>query len=192
MCSSDLFDKFADDQNTGRFVIVDGFDISGGGIVSGLVASKQLIESSFTKDETTLSINCFDEYYYDLKASEVKKRRVKASQYGIGDDVPCSGESYNFKEDFDLIALNSKLIAKIRSGKLIDVIPLCKYSYEGVSVINESGFGLKLTSQQDVKMYINDSQKGVNEIFANKWLDFTKYRTIKFSDIIEEIPEYII
>ena len=29
------FDEFKDNQNTGRFVIVDGYDVSGGGIISG-------------------------------------------------------------------------------------------------------------------------------------------------------------
>ena len=30
------FDEFTDNQNTGRFVIVDGYDVSGGGIISGV------------------------------------------------------------------------------------------------------------------------------------------------------------
>ena len=33
------FDKFADNQNTGRFVIVDGYDVCGGGIISGVAES---------------------------------------------------------------------------------------------------------------------------------------------------------
>lgn len=31
------FDEFKDNRNTGRFVIVDGYDVSGGGIISGVV-----------------------------------------------------------------------------------------------------------------------------------------------------------
>ena len=186
------FDKFADDQNTGRFVIVDGYDISGGGIVSGLVASSKAIETSFIKDDIKLTINCFDEYYYDIKASVVKKKRVKATQYSIGENVPYIGESYDFNENFDMIAANDTLVGKIRAGKLIDVISLDEYSYEDIAIIDENGFGINLISQNDLEAYIKDFKKGINAITTNKWLKFNKYRTIKFSDIVEETPEYII
>lgn len=33
------FDQFRDNQNTGRFVLVDGYDVSGGGIIAGTVES---------------------------------------------------------------------------------------------------------------------------------------------------------
>ena len=181
------FDKFSDNQNTGRFVIVDGYDVSGGGIISGIAESTGVIETSFSKDEIKLPINCFDEYYFDIKALEIKKELLKAAQYKIGDNVPCLGESYDFKENFDVIALNANLVAKIRAGKLIDVTSMGDYSYEDIAVINENGFGINLTSNKDLLAYIIDYEKGINDIFANKWLDFTKYRTIKFSDIIEEI-----
>lgn len=186
------FDKFADDQNTGRFVIVDGYDISGGGIVSGLVTSTEVIETSFIKDETKLPVNCFNEYYYDLKASAIKKKRVKAVLYSIGDEVPYHGKTYDFKENFDVIAANASLVGKIRAGKLTDIISIEEYLFEDIEIIDENGFGINLISQNDVKTYIKDVERGVNAITTNKWLDFTKYRTIKFSDIIEEIPEYII
>lgn len=186
------FDKFADDQNTGRFVIVDGYDISGGGIVSGLVVSNKAIETSFIKDEIKLPINCFDEYYYDIKASVTKKKSIKVAEYSIGQDVPYCGESYDFKENFDVIAVSDTLVGKIRSGKLIDVISIDEYSLEDVAVIDENGFGINLTSQSDVESYIEDFEKDINAITTNRWLDFTKYRTIKFSDILEETPEYII
>ncbi|MBC8059112.1 MAG: 50S ribosome-binding GTPase [Clostridiaceae bacterium] len=184
------FDKFSDNQNTGRFVIVDGYDVSGGGIISGLVKSKATIITSFIKDDINLEINCFDEYYYDLKVSAIKKKVGKTTQYNIGENVPCFGESYNFKDDFDVIALNSRLVAKIRTGKLIDIISIDEYSYESINIINENGFGIKLTSAKDLENYKLDYEKEINDIFANKWLDFTKFRSIKFSDLIEEVIEY--
>ena len=78
------FDKFSDNQNTGRFVIVDGYDVSGGGIISGLAKSTEVIKSTFVKAKISLPINCFDEYYYDLKASEIKRKLAKAAEYNIG------------------------------------------------------------------------------------------------------------
>ncbi|MBU3180073.1 sulfate adenylyltransferase subunit 1 [Clostridium psychrophilum] len=179
------FDKFADNQNTGRFVIVDGYDVSGGGIIAGVAESDGVIETSFNFEEVKLPINCFDEYYFDINALEIKKELIKATQYKVGDNVPFLGESYEYTKDFDVIALNSSLVAKIRNGKLIGVIAVKNYSYESITTINEKGFGIKLTSQKDLSSYINEYKKVMNENFANKWLDFTKYRTIKFTDSIE-------
>jgi len=178
------FDKFADNQNTGRFVIVDGYDVCGGGIISGLVDSEGLIVTSFIKDEIKLPIDCFDEYYFDMNALEIKKDLLKATQYKIGDNVPFLGESYEYTKDFDVIALNASLVAKIRAGKLIDVITIGEYSYVDMTIINEKGFGINLTSEKDLLSYIDDYKEG-NEVFANKWLNFTEYRAIKFRDGIE-------
>ncbi|MBU3154587.1 sulfate adenylyltransferase subunit 1 [Clostridium estertheticum] len=186
------FDKFADNQNTGRFVIVDGYDVSGGGIISGVAESTSIIETTFSKDKIKLTINCFDEYYFDIKALAIKKELIKANQYKIGDNVPFLGSSYEYTKDFDVIALNADLVSKIRNGKLIDVIAIESYSYESIVIINEKGFGVKLTSQNDLSSYINEYKKDMNEKFANKWLDFTKYRTIRFSDSVDETLEYSI
>ncbi|MBU3100554.1 MULTISPECIES: sulfate adenylyltransferase subunit 1 [Clostridium] len=186
------FDKFADNQNTGRFVIVDGYDVSGGGIISGVAESTSVIETTFSKDKLKLTINCFDEYYFDIKALAIKKELIKATQYKIGDNVPFLGSSYEYTKDFDVIALNAGLASKIRNGKLIDVIPVENYSYESIVIINEKGFGIKLTSQKDLVSYKNEYNKVMNEKFANKWLEFTKYRTIRFSDSVDETLEYSI
>ncbi|MBU3111117.1 sulfate adenylyltransferase subunit 1 [Clostridium lacusfryxellense] len=184
------FDKFSDNQNTGRFVIVDGYDVSGGGIISGVVEADEVVATSFNKDGINLPINCFDEYYFDIKALDIKKKILKSTQYKVGEIIPFLGQSYDFTENFDVIALNARLVAKIRAGKLIDVISVKDYSYDSIALINEKGFGINLTSEKDLLDYKNDYKDGVNETFADKWLNFTKYRTIKFSDIIEEILEY--
>ncbi|MBZ9607643.1 50S ribosome-binding GTPase [Clostridium estertheticum] len=184
------FDKFSDNQNTGRFVIVDGYDVSGGGIISGAIDPDEVTVTSFIKDGIKIPINCFDEYYYDIKTAEVKKNLSKVVQYNICDNVPFLGQSYDFKENFDVIVLNASIVAKIRAGKLMDVISIDKYSYEAVVTINENGFGINIGADKDLLDYIADYEKGINDIFANKWLNFTKYRTIKFRDIIEEIVEY--
>jgi len=179
------FDRFSDNQNTGRFVIVDGYDVSGGGIISGIVDPNGAIETSFSKDEIKLLINSFDEYYFDIKALEIKKELIKATQYKIGDNVPYFSESYNYTKDFDVIALNASLVAKIRAGKLIDVIGVADYSYEAIVIINEKGFGINLNSEKDLSTYINENKKVMNDKFANKWLNFMKYRTIQFRNSVE-------
>ncbi len=184
------FDKFSDNQNTGRFVIVDGYDVSGGGIISGVVESEEVIVTSFIKDENKLPINCFDEYYFDIRTSQIKKKLTKAIQYNIGENIPFHGESYDFKENFDVIVLNASLVAKIREGKLIDIMSIGAYSYAPIAIINEDGFGINVSSEKDLLTYIRESKKGINDTFANKWFDFSKYRVIKFIDSTDEILSY--
>jgi len=186
------FDKFADNQNTGRFVIVDGYDVSGGGIISGVAESIGAIETTFSKEKVKLPINCFDEYYFDIKVLAIKKELIKSTQYKIGDNVPFLGESYDYTKDFDVIALNASLVAKVRGGKLTDIMTIEKYSYNDVVIINEKGFAVNMNSAKDLVAYKNEYKKDMNEKFANKWLEFTKYRTIKFSDSVDKMLEYLI
>ena len=184
------FDKFSDNQNTGRFVIVDGYDVSGGGIISGIVKYEEDIVTSIIKDELVIPINCFDEYYYDLKTAQVKKKSAKLTLYKIGDVVPYFGESYDYKENFNIISLKSSLVAKVRGGKLIDVLSISEYAYDNIAVINEDGFGINLTSEKDLLAYIIEYEKGINDILPNTWYDFTKYRIIMFKTLIGELLEY--
>lgn len=52
------FDEFINNQNTGRFVIVDGFDVSGGGIIVAAVDEERNNEISF-EDHVTLFMGCY-------------------------------------------------------------------------------------------------------------------------------------
>lgn len=57
------FDEFINNQNTGRFVIVDGFDVSGGGIIVAVVDEERNNEISF-EDHITLFMG-----YYKIDIS---------------------------------------------------------------------------------------------------------------------------
>ncbi|HEY5563541.1 MAG TPA: GTP-binding protein [Clostridiaceae bacterium] len=184
------FDRFADNQNTGRFVIVDGYDVSGGGIISGLVTKTKKNSVTFTNGAIKLQVNCFDEYYYELKTGQIKKKLTKARAYKTGDYVPYLGETYSYEENFDLIALEERIVAKIRVGKLIELLPIEDYKYEETISVNKNGFAINIFAQKDLGDLTEEYTKITNEKegledFSNRWLDLNKNRTIKFKTSME-------
>lgn len=178
------FDEFRNNQGTGRFVLVDGYDVSGGGIISGVEESRKTV-SSFVKNETGLNMNCFDEYFYIMTQNAVRRVESRPKNFGIGDTVPVEGDTYAYPESFDVIDLKNKLAARIRKSRLNDVVSLDDYKYDGSAVLNTQGFAAKVTSQEDCEKLQKDfgrlsgSGEDKEAAFANKWFDIMKYRNIK-------------
>ncbi|MEG6565387.1 GTP-binding protein [Thermoanaerobacterium saccharolyticum] len=165
------FDEFRNNHVTGRFVIVDGYDISGGGIINGLEILD--VANKFVKGNVELPITCFDEYYYLIPYNEIKKVAAERKSYKIGDDLPINGDTYCYPNDFDVVDLNNELSALIRNGKLIDLINLNEYKYEGYPVYSSDGFLAKVKNQDDFINFKNDFKESKFDLvdFANKWYD---------------------
>ncbi len=179
------FDEFKNNHITGRFVLLDGYDVSGGGIVSGPVREISAV-SKFAQAGCELVVHCFDEYFYGLAAGTVKRFANQLRTFRVGDVVPASGKTYEYPEDFDLLAVPGRLVARIRGAKLEDIISLADYRYAGAAVIDSHGFGFQVRSEAeflslvaDIEALPADDQPRQIE-FANKWLDFTAFRSIHF------------
>jgi len=165
------FDEFRNNHVTGRFVIVDGYDISGGGIINGLEILD--VANKFVKGNIELPITCFDEYYYLIPYNEIKKVAVERKSYKIGDKLPINGDTYYYPDNFDVIDLNNELSALIRDGKLVDLINLNDYKYEGYPVYSSDGFLARVKNQDDFINFKNDFKESKYDLvdFANKWYD---------------------
>ncbi|ADL69096.1 Sulfate adenylyltransferase [Thermoanaerobacterium thermosaccharolyticum DSM 571] len=165
------FDEFRNNHVTGRFVIVDGYDISGGGIINGLEILD--VANKFVKENVELPITCFDEYYYLIPYNEIKKVAVERKSYKIGDKLPINGDTYYYPDNFDVIDLNNELSALIRDGKLVDLINLNDYKYEGYPVYSSDGFLARVKNQDDFINFKNDFKESKYDLvdFANKWYD---------------------
>ncbi|MCX7923528.1 MAG: hypothetical protein N3B21_16190 [Clostridia bacterium] len=164
---------------------MEGYDVSGGGNISGVVEPKQTV-SKFVKENRVMISACFDEYYFIIPESVIKPVAIHAGVYNIGDNIPVKGETYFYPGDFNIIDLHFKLVAKVRDSKLSDLISINEYTYDQIPAINMMGFGIKLSSQEDLdefkqdftKFSINDREKLA--AFANKWFDILKFRTIRY------------
>jgi len=179
------FDEFKNNQNTGRFVVVDGYDVSGGGIVSGLVEAIQTV-NKFAKSELQMVVNCFDEYYYVLSEDTVKKLQGRPHTFSVGDVIPVGGQTYAYPEDFNVLDLQAQLVAKVRKAKLHDIVKLSAYDYDSVPMIDPTGSFLRVASKGEYLTFANEvealhgSEYTKLAVFANKWLDFSKYRRIQY------------
>lgn len=188
------FDEFKNNQHTGRFVLVDGYDVCGGGIVSGLVKAVATVDK-FVKENLEINVHCFDEYYLLLPGQDIQKFIRHPRIYTIGESLPVAGDTYSYPKHFNLIDLENQRIVKVRDAKFEDILSLQDYAYEPVAHLNTLGLTVKLQSLDDYQRFIKDynaleNPKRKEELFANQWLDFSKHRTIGFKQASDSSVEY--
>jgi len=179
------FDEFRNNQNTGRFVIVDGYDVCGGGIVTGLVQERQLV-SKFSKQSVEILVSCFDEYYYIFAESNIKKIAAVPHAFTIGDVIPSTGVTYEYPGDVNVLDLKTNLVAKIRNSKLQDITAFGDYQYDSIPFIGTQGSYLRIHSVADFTKFSADLEKlhHSKEVsvaaVANRWFEFMKFRQIRY------------
>ncbi|QJW44724.1 sulfate adenylyltransferase [bacterium BFN5] len=184
------FDEFKNNQITGRFVLVDGYDVSGGGIVSGLVTEIQTA-STFVQADLQLVVHCFDEYYFVMDEGTIRKVEDRPRAFKVGDIILAAGKTFEYPENFDVIDPKSKVVAKIRKYKLQAVLALHDYRYESVPIVDTKGAYLRVDSPEQFQAFLNELEwltefhTKKSSQAANKWLDFSKYRTIRYSGSLE-------
>jgi bifunctional enzyme CysN/CysC/sulfate adenylyltransferase subunit 1 len=181
------FDEFKNNPHTGRFVLIDGYDVSGGGIVSGREQGVQTA-SKLAGNHSEITINCFDEYYFILSAGSLSRAAGKPHTFENGNVVPVTGNTYQYPENFDIVDFKSRLAARIRKSRLDAIVGFDTYIFDSVPLIDTNGAYIKVDNQEAFTILINEYAKiGYNAgnrlaAFANKWMDFMRYRQIKFSN----------
>lgn len=177
-----VVDLFGDSQVTGRFVLVDGYDVAGGGIVTAAENIESKALGLFKAGNLEGRTDLFDEFYYSTADYELEKVAAARKVYGIGDSLPLEGESYTYPQDFDLLILRDQVAVYVRAGRVAQVEGIKSYHYAGYPVVNGRGFSIKVMSETEVLMLLNDYQKiNSNEtevLFSEKWLDIQKYRKL--------------
>ena len=178
------FDNFGDYQATGRFVLVDGYDVSGGGII--LSAEKNLtIGTTFSNGDLNIQAELFDEFYYDVERRQITQVAESESKiYQIGDKIPTSGFSFDYPSNFDIIILNELAVVSIRDEKISKICNLDDYNYNKVPLMNGRGFGIKINTSEQFEQFLKDynSVKNPQELaqFSNKYFFLNQYRELKF------------
>lgn len=167
------FDEFKTNPHTGRFVIVDGFDVCGGGIISGLVASIATAVQ-FAKGETKFTVTCFDEYFYGLLEGRVQKSDAKPHVFNMGDILPLSGKTYEYPSDFDVLHIKTQQVAKIRKSKLADIVSCSQYIYQFLPIIDSSGCAIHIDSQEEWALFVSKQE----QVFDSGKFDFNRFRKV--------------
>lgn len=178
------FDKFAEFQSTGRFVLIDEFDVAGGGIILSDEKS-EIIGTAFEIYEKIIAAEIFDEFYYDVEKREITHvSETKNAIYKIGDEIPVKGFSFDYPDDFDIILLKDWFFIKIRNKKFDFSGNLENYQFGGSPLVNSRGFGIIAKNDVDVQNLLNEYKTIENAKdlanFSNKYFFLNQYRTLKF------------
>lgn len=178
------FDKFSNIQQTGRFVVLENYDVSGGGIIirDESIVNKN-IESIFKYGDLQGRTDIFNEIYYDANSYSVEEKKIYSSVFKLGDGLPLKGLSYEYPEDCDVLILRDNVSIKIRNGKFQEISSLEGYNYSGFPLINGRGFAINVSNNFELKSLLDDYDdisKDSYAEFSNRWFIFNKYRTLNF------------
>lgn len=195
------FDTFADCAVTGRFVLVDGYDVAGGGIIMAAEEPKSKITgTSFRYPGGRVKSGIFDEYFYDYNKLEIVKAEAPTAVYGVGDELPLSGLSYAYPRYMDILLLKKGKAIFVRDGMVERVCELKDYSYNGLPVVNGRGLEIQVGSEEEAAQFIRENQVAQEQDrnggniaeFLNRWLKFETYRQIRcissHEDAESELP----
>lgn len=183
------FDVFQSHQATGRFVLVDGYDVAGGGIVVTAESAADTQDPVFIGERVTARGDLFDEFYYDVERYTITKvAAAPQSTYRVGDTIPTKGLSFDYPADFDILVLRDQAAIAVRQRQITAIGPLSEYQYSGYPLINGRGFGLKVRDEAALQQLLTEYSTLVTgqaapkqrADFANRNYFLNQYRTLKF------------
>ena len=183
-----VVDKFDNHKTLGELILIDRVTnmTSACGVVEDTLekADYGSHKASFKKGKVEARGDIFEEFYYDSASLNVLKYQPVNNTYSVGDTIPTSGESYNYPDSFDIIVLRDDVAVKVRDKKITDIIPVDKYEYSDVPVINGRGFEVKANSNEEIKNFLAEYkalEDPNDKDFFTKWLKFDTYRKVVFS-----------
>lgn len=177
-------DVFLKNSTLGELILIDR--VSHATSACGVVETVENAEEEvyFYKDDLKAKGYIFEEFFFNLENAFLK-RKESDNKFTVGDEVPVVGESFKYPDNFDILAVEEKLVVKIRDRKIEDIIKLKDYVYKYLPVLDTRGFALRITDQADLDNFLYEYQKGDEEnkpALHNKWFRFETYRRIICTD----------
>ncbi|MGN1403762.1 MAG: sulfate adenylyltransferase subunit 1 [Ruminococcus sp.] len=186
-----VVDLFSKHKTLGELILIDRVTnmTSACGVVEAVSekAGNAADKASFKLGELEARGDIFEEFYYDTASLNVLKYQPVNCTYTVGDEIPVSGESYQYPDSFDIIVLRDGVAVRVRERKITEILSATEYTYGNVPVINGRGFEVLAKSddeiQQFLKEYAETSEADQKAFFA-KWVHFDTYRKVIFSKTI--------
>jgi len=178
-----VFDVFSESPVTGRFVMVDGYDVAGGGIITQK-EGEEVSFSVFKGNGVEARTDIFDEFYYSIEDYNIKKTTSYGRVYEVGDSIPLQSKSFEYPSYFDILILRDQVAISIRDGKVVEIVSLQHYTYAGYPVVNGRGFEVNVHSNEEVADFIEayskvQSKEAVEEEkLSEQWLNIETYRRL--------------
>lgn len=182
-----VVDLFAKHKTLGELILIDRVTnmTSACGVVEAVAekVTNGTEKASFRLNDLTARGDIFEEFYYDTSSLNVLKYQPVNRTYTIGDEIPVSGESYQYPDSFDIIVLRDQVAVRIRDKKITAILPAADYVYDHVPVINGRGFAVLADSNEQVQQFLQE-YAATNEVdqtaFFAKWVRFDTYRKVIF------------
>ena len=180
-----VVDEFKKNKTLGELILIDRVShmTSACGVVESVNTEGE--KPYFEKDDIKTSGYIFEEFYFNLENAFLSKANNTDKTYHVGDKVPVEGDSFKYPDYFDILAVDNNAVILIRNQTVADIIPLSEYQYQGLPVLDERGFALKIRSEADLDNFLYEHAHVTAENrldFHNKWSKFETYRRIVCTD----------
>lgn len=180
-------DRFKSHKTLGELILIDRVShmTAACGVVTDLTgkSSGDSEKASFRFGDIRARGDIFEEFFYDTTSLNVLKYQPVKATYTVGDEIPVSGESYSYPEDFDIVVLRDGVAVSVRSKKIISIIRAEELVYSGVPVINGRGFEVLVSSETELKQFLQEyeqTDENSQADFFAKWVKFDTYRKVVF------------
>ena len=155
-----VVDLFAKHKTLGELILIDRVTnmTSACGVVEAVAekVTNGTEKASFRLNDLTARGDIFEEFYYDTSSLNVLKYQPVNRTYTIGDEIPVSGESYQYPDSFDIIVLRDQVAVRVRDKKITAILPAADYVYDHVPVINGRGFAVLADSNEQVQQFLQE------------------------------------
>ena len=182
-----VVDLFAKHKTLGELILIDRVTnmTSACGVVEAVAekVTNGTEKASFRLNDLTARGDIFEEFYYDTSSLNVLKYQPVNRTYTIGDEIPVSGESYQYPDSFDIIVLRDQVAVRVRNKKITAILPAADYVYDHVPVINGRGFAVLADSHEKVQQFLQEyaaTSEADQTAFFAKWVRFDTYRKVIF------------
>ena len=182
-----VVDLFAKHKTLGELILIDRVTnmTSACGVVEAVAekVTNGTEKASFHLNDLTARGDIFEEFYYDTSSLNVLKYQPVNRTYTIGDEIPVSGESYQYPDSFDIIVLRDQVAVRVRDKKITAILPAADYVYDHVPVINGRGFVVLADSNEQVQQFLQEyaaTNEADQTAFFAKWVRFDTYRKVIF------------
>lgn len=182
-----VVDLFAKHKTLGELILIDRVTnmTSACGVVEAVAekVTNGTEKASFRLNDLTARGDIFEEFYYDTSSLNVLKYQPVNRTYTIGDEIPVSGESYQYPDSFDIIVLRDQVAVRVRDKKITAILPAADYVYDHVPVINGRGFAVLADSNEKVQQFLQEyaaTSEADQTAFFAKWVRFDTYRKVIF------------
>ena len=182
-----VVDLFAKHKTLGELILIDRVTnmTSACGVVEAVAekVTNGTEKASFRLNDLTARGDIFEEFYYDTSSLNVLKYQPVNRTYTVGDEIPVSGESYQYPDSFDIIVLRDQIAVRVRNKKITAILPAADYVYDHVPVINGRGFAVLADSNEQVQQFLQEyaaTNEADQTAFFAKWVRFDTYRKVIF------------